>query len=197
MTKNSASRKYGSAVLLCKICLKDYIKQGIIDRLKEAAMKEQKTNVVRLLEKAKTSFSAHEYPHGDEAVDGLTVANICGFDSDQVFKTLVARGASKTIYVFVIPVSCELDLKKAAKAAGEKSVAMIHVSEINPLTGYVRGGCSPIGMKKQYKTFFNESALQMKTIMVSAGKIGLQVELAPSDLLSLTRGNTADLVAAK
>lgn len=161
------------------------------------ATKEQKTNVIRLLDKSKISYSAHEYPHGDEAVDGLTVANICGFDPEQVFKTLVARGASKTIYVFVIPVSCELDLKKAAKAAGEKSVAMIHVSEINPLTGYIRGGCSPIGMKKQYKTFFNESALQKKTIMVSAGKIGLQVELAPDDLISLTRGNTADLVTTK
>lgn len=157
-------------------------------------MKEQKTNVMRLLEKNKVSFTAREYPHGDEAVDGMTVARTCGLDPEQVFKTLVARGASKEIYVFVIPVCCELDLKKAAKAAGEKSVAMIHVSEITALTGYVRGGCSPIGMRKQYKTFYNDSALMQETIMVSAGKIGYQVELSPDELIRLTRGKTADLV---
>ena len=157
-------------------------------------MKEQKTNVMRLLEKNRISYAPHEYPHGDEAVDGLSVARICNLDPAQVFKTLVARGASKGIYVFVIPVSSELNLKKAAKAAGEKSIAMIHVSEINALTGYVRGGCSPIGMKKQYKTFYDESALEQDTIMVSAGKIGYQVELSPDKLIGFTRGKTADLV---
>lgn len=157
-------------------------------------MKDQKTNVMRLLEKAKIAYVPHEYPHGDEAVDGLTVAKMCGFDPEQVFKTLVARGASKNIFVFVIPVARELDLKKAAKAAGEKSVAMIHVSEINALTGYIRGGCSPIGMKKQYRTFFNESALDRETIMVSAGKIGYQVELDSRKLIEYTRGTAADLV---
>lgn len=157
-------------------------------------MKEQKTNVMRFLEKNKVGFTAREYPHGDEAVDGMTVAETCGLDPERVFKTLVARGASKEIYVFVIPVCCELDLKKAAKAAGEKSVAMIHVSEITALTGYVRGGCSPIGMRKQYKTFYNDSALMQETIMVSAGKIGYQVELSPDELIRLTRGKTADLV---
>lgn len=157
-------------------------------------MKEQKTNVMRLLEQKKISYTPHEYPHGDEAVDGLTVARICGQNPEQVFKTLVARGASKTIYVFVIPVTGELDLKKAAKASGEKSVAMIHVSEINALTGYVRGGCSPVGMRKQYKTFFNISAADKPTIMVSAGKIGYQVELAPNELVKLTRGSYAQLV---
>lgn len=157
-------------------------------------MKEQKTNVMRFLEKNKVSFKPHEYPHGDEAVDGMTVALSCGFDPQTVFKTLVARGASKEILVFVIPVCAELDLKKAAKAAGEKSIAMIHASEINSLTGYVRGGCSPIGMRKQYKTFFNNSALEHETIMVSAGKIGYQVELNPAELIRLTRGKTADLV---
>ena len=126
--------------------------------------------------------------------NGLTVARICGQNPEQVFKTLVARGASKTVYIFVIPVTGELDLKKAAKAAGEKSVAMIHVSEINALTGYIRGGCSPVGMKKQYKTFFNSSAAEQATIMVSAGKIGYQVELSPDELIKLTRGNYADLV---
>lgn len=157
-------------------------------------MKEQKTNVMRFLEQKKIKFVPHEYPHGDEAVDGMTVALSCGLDPETVFKTLVARGASKEIFVFVIPVCSELDLKKAAKAAGEKSIAMIHVSEITALTGYVRGGCSPIGMRKQYKTFFNSSALCRETIMVSAGKIGYQVELSPDDLIKLTRGKTADLV---
>ncbi len=157
-------------------------------------MKEQKTNVMRLLEQKKISYTPHEYPHGDEAVDGLTVARICGQNPEQVFKTLVARGASKTIYVFVIPVTGELDLKKAAKASGEKSIAMIHVSEINALTGYVRGGCSPVGMRKQYKTFFDISAADKPTIMVSAGKIGYQVELAPDELVKLTRGSYAQLV---
>lgn len=157
-------------------------------------MKEQKTNVMRLLEQKKISYIPHEYPHGDEAVDGLTVARICEQNPEQVFKTLVARGASKTIYVFVIPVTGELDLKKAAKASGEKSIAMIHVSEINALTGYVRGGCSPVGMRKQYKTFFNISAADKPTIMVSAGKIGYQVELAPDELVKLTRGSYAQLV---
>ncbi len=158
-------------------------------------MKEQKTNVMRLLEQKKIGYKPHEYPHGDEAVDGLTVAEICGQDPACVFKTLVARGVSKSIYVFVIPVTGELDLKKAAKASGEKSIAMIHVSEINALTGYVRGGCSPIGMKKQYKTFFDASAEQKASIMVSAGKIGYQVEIAPADLLKLTRGEYAQLVS--
>lgn len=157
-------------------------------------MKEQKTNVMRLLEQRRIKYIAHEYPHGDEAVDGLTVARICGQNPDQVFKTLVARGASKTVYVFVVPVTAELDLKKAAKASGEKSIAMIHVSEINALTGYVRGGCSPVGMKKQYRTFYNISAAEKPTIMVSAGKIGYQVELSPDELVRLTRGSYAELV---
>lgn len=157
-------------------------------------MKAQKTNVMRLLEQKKIAYTAHEYPHGDEAVDGKTVACICGQDPRRVFKTLVARGASKSILVFVIPVTGELDLKKAAKASGEKSVAMIHVSEINELTGYVRGGCSPVGMKKQYGTYFDQSAADMETIMVSAGKIGYQVELSPDELIKLTRGKYSDLV---
>lgn len=161
-------------------------------------MKEQKTNVMRLLEQKKISYTPHEYPHeyphGDGAVDGQTVARICNQNPEQVFKTLVVRGASKTIYVFVIPVTSELDLKKAAKASGEKSVAMIHVSEINALTGYVRGGCSPVGMRKQYKTFYNISAADKPTIMVSAGKIGYQVELAPDELVKLTCGCYAELV---
>ena len=127
-------------------------------------------------------------------MDGVTVAGLIGAAPEQVFKTLVTRGASKSIYVFVIPVAAELDLKKAARTVGEKSIAMIHVSEITALTGYVRGGCSPIGMKKQYKTVYHESALEQETIIVSAGRIGSQVELEPNALATLTRGQFADII---
>ena len=157
-------------------------------------MAEQKTNVMRVLGQKKIKYTAHEYPHGEDAVDGRTVAKIIGRDPACVFKTLVTRGASKGIYVFVIPVESELDLKKAAKTVGEKSIAMVHVSEINALTGYVRGGCSPIGMKKQYKTVYHSSILSLETVLVSAGRIGQQVELAPRDLIALTRGITADII---
>ena len=157
-------------------------------------MAVQKTNVMRVLEQKKIAYVPHEYPHGDEAVDGLTVARITGLDPERVFKTLVTRGASRKIYVFVIPVTAELELRKAAKAVGEKSVEMIRVSEINALTGYVRGGCSPVGMKKTYPTTFHESAASLPTIAVSAGKIGYQVELAPADLIKLTNGRCADII---
>ena len=157
-------------------------------------MAEQKTNVMRALDQKKVRYTPHEYPHGAEAVDGVTVAGLIGAAPEQVFKTLVTRGASKSIYVFVIPVATELDLKKAARAVGEKSIAMIHVSEITALTGYLRGGCSPIGMKKQYKTVYHESALEQQTIIVSAGRIGSQVELEPNALATLTRGQFADII---
>ena len=160
-------------------------------------MKSEKTNVMRLLDKAKIKYEPHEYPHGSEAVDGLTVAKLCGFDPECVFKTLVARGTSKNVYVFVIPVSSELDLKKAAKAAGEKSVEMVKVSEINALTGYIRGGCSPVGMKKRYPTFINESAKAKNTVYVSAGKIGTQVELEPLALAEICGAQFAELVKDK
>lgn len=151
----------------------------------------EKTNVMRLLDQKKVPYTPHTYPHGDDAVDGVTVAQMTGMDPAKVFKTLVARGASKTPYVFVIPVACELDLKKAAKAVGEKSIAMLHVSELTPLTGYVRGGCSPVGMKKAFPTVFDESVLNVPTVMVSAGKIGYQVECTPADLIGLVRAQTA------
>lgn len=157
-------------------------------------MAEQKTNVMRTLEQKKIKYIAHEYSHGDEAVDGMTVANILGIDPSRIFKTLVVRGASKKIYVFALPVCAELELKKAAKAAGEKSVAMVHVSEINALTGYIRGGCSPIGMRKLYPTFYDSSILEQDTVLVSAGKIGRQVELSPDALIALTGGKTADII---
>ena len=159
-----------------------------------AKPKEEKTNVMRVLEQKNIPYTAHTYEHEEGvAVDGVTVAQSLGQDPEQVFKTLVARGASKGIYVFCIPVAENLDLKKAARAVGEKSIEMIHVKEINALTGYVRGGCSPVGMKKQYSTVFHETAEIVDTIMVSAGKIGYQVELAPDALIDLVGGTLADV----
>lgn len=156
--------------------------------------KEEKTNVMRVLEQKGIPFTPHTYPHEDGvAVDGVTVARSMGQDPECVFKTLVARGASKGIYVFEVPVAESLDLKKAARAVGEKSIELLHVAEINAVTGYIRGGCSPVGMKKQYPTVFHETAEILDTITVSAGKIGYQVELAPGDLIALVGGTTADL----
>ena len=159
-----------------------------------AKQKEEKTSVMRVLEQKNISYTAHTYEHEEGvAVDGVTVARQLGQDPECVFKTLVARGASKGIYVFCIPVADNLDLKKAAKAVGEKAIEMIAVKEINALTGYVRGGCSPVGMKKQYPTVFHETAEIVDTIMVSAGKIGYQVELAPAALMELVGASLADI----
>ena len=126
-------------------------------------------------------------------MDGVSVARQLGQNPESVFKTLVARGASGELYVFDIPVGESLDLKKAARAVGEKSVEMIRQKELLPLTGYVHGGCSPVGMRKQYPTVFDETAELFDTVMVSAGKIGFQVELAPAALIELVGGTTADL----
>ena len=162
-----------------------------------AKQKEEKTNVMRILEQHGIAYTPHTYPHQEGvAVDGVTVARSLGQDPECVFKTLVARGASKGIYVFVIPVGENLDLKKAARAVGEKSVEMIHVKEINALTGYVRGGCSPVGMKKQYPTVFHETAEIIDTMMVSAGRIGYQVELVPAELAELVGAQLADITVA-
>lgn len=157
-------------------------------------MAEQKTNVMRILEQKKVPYTAHSYAHEDGAVDGATVAKRIGKQPEQVFKTLITVGASKNHYVFVVPVQKELDLKKAAKAVGEKSIAMIHQKELLPLTGYVHGGCSPVGMKKQFRTTIDISCETQETMLVSAGKIGQQIEVKPSDLLNLVRGTTADIV---
>ena len=160
-------------------------------------MAEEKTNVMRVLDQKKIPYVPHSYPHSEgEAVDGATVAAILGRDPGEVYKTLVTRGASKANYVFVVPVLSELDLKKAAKTAGEKSIEMIHVKELTPLTGYVHGGCSPIGMKKRLKTFIDASAQDHTAILVSAGKIGYQVELSPDALAGLIGGRFADVVKA-
>ena len=159
------------------------------------SVKDEKTNVMRVLEQKGIPYQSHAYAHEEGvAVDGVTVANMLGQDPEQVFKTLVARGASKGIYVFVIPVADSLDLKKAARAVGEKSIEMVAVKEINALTGYIRGGCSPVGMKKQYPTVFHETAEIIDSIVVSAGKIGLQVELEPGALVALVEGTLADIV---
>ena len=132
--------------------------------------KEAKTNAMRILERAKVPYTAHEYAHEEGvAVDGVTVAASMGEDPACVYKTLVTQGSSKNYFVFVIPVAAELDLKAAARSVGEKSVAMIHVADINKVTGYVRGGCSPVGMKKQYKTVFDESVLAQEKCMFPAG----------------------------
>lgn len=156
-------------------------------------MASNKTNVMRVLEQHKVAYTAHEYPHGKEAVNGVEVAHLLGENVEQVFKTLVARGKSGGYHVFVIPVAKELDLKKAAKAADEKAVEMVHVKELLGLTGYVRGGCSPVGMKKAFPTVFDASVQSLSTVIVSAGKIGQQIECAPADLIALTRAKTAPI----
>ena len=158
--------------------------------------KEEKTNVMRVLDQKKVPYTAHTYPVGDAAPDGVSVAQMLGQDPAAVFKTLVVKGASGGYYVFDIPTPDSLDLKKAARAVGEKSVAMLPAKELLPLTGYVHGGCSPVGMKKRFPTVFHESCLEHETICVSAGKVGFQVELNPADLIALAGGKTADLIAA-
>ncbi len=157
--------------------------------------KEEKTNVMRVLDQKRVPYTSHAYPVGDAAPDGVTVAQMLGQDPAAVFKTLVAKGASGGYYVFDIPVEATLDLKKAAKAVGEKSVAMLPAKELLPLTGYVHGGCSPVGMKKRFPTLFHQSCLEHETICVSAGKVGLQVEVRPNHLIALVGGGTADLIA--
>lgn len=142
--------------------------------------KETKTNAMRILERMKIPFTAHTY-ECDEFIDGKQTADLLGFPHELLFKTLVTVSPDKSFFVFVIPIDKELDLKKAAKAAACKSLSMIHVKELLQVTGYVRGGCTAIGMKKQYPVFMDESALQHKQIIVSGGKIGTQLALTPQD----------------
>ena len=144
-----------------------------------------KTNAMRILDKAGISYNIYTYEHNDGFIDGISVAKKIGQPVERVFKTLVAQGSSKEYYVFVIPVREELDLKAAARAVGEKAVEMIKISEINKITGYIRGGCSPIGMKKGYKTVLDSSCQRLETIIVSAGKLGCQIELKPEYLIRL------------
>ncbi|MBE5785462.1 MAG: Cys-tRNA(Pro) deacylase [Clostridiales bacterium] len=155
---------------------------------------EEKTNVMRTLERLKLPYRHYAFDTGGGAISGTEVADILGKDPAGVFKTLVTVGKSGKYYVFMIPVAEELDLKKAAKAAGEKSIDMLKSKELLPLTGYVHGGCSPIGMKKQFPTFIHMTAADVETITFSAGKIGFQVELPLLSLQKAVRVSLADVV---
>lgn len=150
-----------------------------------------KTNAVRIIEKGKINYTVHTYDGG--ALSGVEVVNVLGEDVDNVYKTLVTTAGAGKYYVFVIPVACELDLKKAAKVSGEKSLEMLPQKQLLPLTGYIHGGCSPVGMKKQFATFFDSSA-EGKTVFVSGGKVGIQVQLYIDDLVKITNGKFADVV---
>lgn len=153
---------------------------------------EDKTNVMRILDKKKITYSHYCYVETGET-NGEKVAAILGQDPDRVFKTLVTVGKTGTNYVFVIPVNRELDLKKAAKAVGEKSIEMLKAKELLPLTGYIHGGCSPIGMKKTFRTTLHETAKDYESIFFSAGKVGYQVEVAPADLAKVIRFSYEDI----
>ncbi|MCR5279877.1 MAG: Cys-tRNA(Pro) deacylase [Lachnospiraceae bacterium] len=155
--------------------------------------KEEKTNVMRVLESKKIEYSSHAYDQ-DPTLTGEDIAGILGEDPKKVFKTLVTQGKSGAYYVFVVPVGAELDLKKAAKVSGEKAIAMIKQKDLLPLTGYVHGGCSPVGMKKPFPTFIHETATGLDKIFVSAGKVGFQIELSPTDLITVTGCKAADIV---
>lgn len=159
-----------------------------------AKNKEIKTNAMRILERQKIPYQIMTY-ECDEFVDALKIADQLGQPYEKMYKTLVTMGSSKNYFVFVIPIRRELDLKKAARSVGEKSVAMIHVKEINAVTGYIRGGCTAIGMKKQYVTRIDESAEKLETMIVSGGKIGAQIELKPEDLRRASGGEFADIIA--
>ena len=155
--------------------------------------KTEKTNVMRVLDSMKIQYISHSY-EPDPTKTGEEIAAILGEEAECVFKTLVTRGKTGAYYVFVIPVAEELDLKKAAQAAGEKSIAMIKQKELLPLTGYVHGGCSPVGMKKVFPTFIHKTAEDKERIFVSAGKVGYQIELSPEDLMKAVRITPADLI---
>ena len=153
----------------------------------------EKTNVMRLLDAAKIPYGSYEYAAPDGALSGVEVARQLGLEEERVFKTLVTQASSGKYYVFVIPVAEELNLKKAASAVHEKKIEMIKSRELLPLTGYIHGGCSPIGMKKRYPTFIDETAQLFDTILVSGGRIGTQMELAPDDLCRLAEAKYVDL----
>ena len=158
-----------------------------------AKQKEVKTNAMRILESLKIPFRHYTY-ECDEFVDGLQIADKLSLPYEKVYKTLVSVGSSKNYFVFVIPIAEELDLKAAARSVGEKSVEMIHVKDINAVTGYVRGGCTAVGMKKQYVTRIDSSAQAQETIIVSGGRIGSQLELSPQDLAGAAKAEFAELI---
>ena len=157
--------------------------------------KTAKTNAMRILEKNKIPFTVNTYDC-QEFIDGVYIADFLHQPYEQSFKTLVMQGKSKEYHVFVLPVDKEVDLKKAARVVNEKSLEMVHVKDIQSVTGYIRGGCTAIGMKKQYDTVLHESALQFDQIIVSGGKLGTQILIAPSDFLKVTKGKSADIIVS-
>ncbi|MEB2279884.1 Cys-tRNA(Pro) deacylase [Lysinibacillus xylanilyticus] len=162
-----------------------------------AKAKHAKTNAIRLLEQQKIQFEVIEYETGDGQVDGISVAEKIGHPVARVFKTLVAKASAQKLFVFVIPVADELDLKAAAKVVGEKKIDMLPVKELLGYTGYVRGGCSPVGMKKLYPTVIDSSAQEQGNIIVSAGKIGMQIHLQLDDLVAVTKANIASITTTQ
>lgn len=158
-----------------------------------AKAKEVKTNAMRILESMKIPFEHYTY-ECDEFVDGLQIADKLSLPYEKVYKTLVTKGNSKNYFVFVIPVAEELDMKKAAKSVGEKSVEMIPVKDINAITGYIRGGCTAVGMKKQYVTRIDDTALNLETMIVSGGRIGSQIELKPEELAKAAKAEFAQII---
>ncbi|SFD06157.1 Cys-tRNA(Pro) deacylase [Butyrivibrio sp. YAB3001] len=155
--------------------------------------KEEKTNVMRILDGKKITYNSYSY-NPDPTMTGEEIASTLGENPDKVFKTLVTQGKSGQYYVFVIPVKAELNLKKAASVSDEKAITMIKQKELLPLTGYVHGGCSPIGMKKQFKTFLHETAINFDTIYISAGKVGYQIEISPEHLKKMVNFTLSDIV---
>ena len=153
-----------------------------------------KTNAMRILDKIKAEYNVMTYDVKDNKIDGIAVSKKLGRDEKYVYKTLVTQGSSKSIYIFVIPVREEIDFKKVAKITKEKRIEMLDLRELEKYTGYIRGGCSPIGMRKQYKTFIHNSALEIETIIVSAGKIGFQIEINPNLLKDIVEGDFVDLI---
>ena len=158
-----------------------------------AKQKEVKTNAMRILDRMKIVYT-HQAYECEEFIDGIQIADMLSLPYEKVYKTLVTQGNSKNYYVFVIPIAEELDMKKAAKSVGEKSVAMLHVKDINAVTGYIRGGCTAIGMKKAFSTVIQEDAKKIEKIVVSGGRIGLQLVLCPEDLLKASAAEYADVI---
>lgn len=154
---------------------------------------KNKTNAMRMLDTKKIPYTTYTY-ECDEFIDAIQIADMLGLPHEKVYKTLVTQGASKNYYVFVIPIAAELDMKKAAKSVGEKSVSMLHVKDINAVTGYIRGGCTAIGMKKQYVTRIDQSARNLEKLIVSGGKLGMQLELTPHDLAAASGAEFADIL---
>lgn len=161
--------------------------------MEEAMAKELKTNAMRYLDKSKISYEIQVY-ECEEFIDGITVAEKLGQPQEETFKTLVAQGKTGAYYCFLLPVALELDLKKAARSVGEKSVELLHVKDINKVTGYVRGGCTPIGMKKQFMTVVHSTAESMEQFYISGGRIGTQIRLSPKALVESIRGHFDDIV---